>query len=662
MGLSVELLGTMRVVVDGEAVVLPSGRQRSLLALLLMDGKRMVSRDRVMAELWPSAPPQSAAVNLRTYAWGLRSWLARVTGAGGQLVRNGAGWALRLVDDTPLALDVVTFERDVAAGLRALTDADLASATWHLHHATQAYRGVPLLNVPQGPVLSGWAVLLHNRWVEATEGYAEVLLRTERFGAVRELLQGFVGQHPGRERAWGQLMAACARGGDTTGAVATYRAARTALVEGFGMEPGADLTALYRAVLRREPEMTPPHESTARRERVSVVGPAGPLRQLPADLPVLFGRETTVRGLLDALSHSPVVPGRCRVAVVVGPAGVGKTALAIHLAHLLRPAGHGAHLFVDLGGPVPASSRPPQDTVADALDPVVIRLLHAFGVTGERLPVLPADRHALLRGCLAESRALLILDDATDLAQIRALLPGDAACTVIVTSRHRLAGLTDVHRVDLGPLDPVAAELMFRTRTGLVSADESTRSVVASCAGLPLALLITAGRLAGRPPAMIRRLALALRDERRHLDELVLDDLSVRARVAVSYRAVGALQRRALHLVSAAGAAGIPAGPLARPLRLAETGVELVLEQLADAHLVTMSEPTSQAVRYRTPELVRLLVAEDPDIDQPGQPSRSSGQELGGQADQRTGGGPDRAVHRGGKRGCPVQVGAGDAQ
>ncbi|MCG5437181.1 AfsR/SARP family transcriptional regulator, partial [Micromonospora foliorum] len=262
MGLSVELLGTMRVSVDGEPVGLPSGRQRSLLALLLLDGERMVSRDRVMAELWPSAPPQSAAVNLRTYAWGLRSWLARVTGtgAGGQLVRNGAGWALRLVDDTPLALDVVTFEWDVTAGVRALADADLVSAARHLHRATQAYRGAPLLNVPQGPVLSGWAVLLHNRWVEATEGYAEALLRTGRFGAVRELLQGFVGQHPGRERAWGQLMTACARGGDTAGAVATYRAARTALVEGFGVEPSADLTALFRAVLRREPAMTPPPE------------------------------------------------------------------------------------------------------------------------------------------------------------------------------------------------------------------------------------------------------------------------------------------------------------------------------------------------------------------------------------------------------------------
>ncbi|MFJ2085669.1 BTAD domain-containing putative transcriptional regulator [Micromonospora chokoriensis] len=643
MSLSVELLGPMRVSVQAEPVVPPSGRQRSLLGLLLLDGERTVSRDRVMAELWPSAPPQSAAVNLRTYAWGLRNWLARVagTGAGGQLVRNGSGWALRLVNDTPLALDVVTFERDVTAGIRALADADLTSAERHLHRATQAYRGVPLLDVPQGPVLSGWAVLLHNRWMEATEGYAETLLRFGRFSAVRELLQGFVAQHPGRERAWGQLMTACARGGDTAGAVATYRAARMALVEGFGVEPSADLTARYRAVLRREPEMTPPSESSATRERAPVVGPAGPLRQLPADLPVLFGRESAVRGLLDALSHTPVVAGRCRVAVVVGPAGIGKTALAIHLAHLLRPAGHGAHLFVDLGGPTPtaASSRPSQDTAAGALDPVVIRLLHAFGVTGERLPELPADRHALLRGCLVESRALLVLDDATDLTQIRALLPGDAACTVIVTSRHRLAGLTDVHRVDLGPLDPVAAELMFRTGAGLLSSDESTRSVVASCAGLPLALLITASRLAGRPPAMIRRLAVALRDKRRHLDELVLDDLSVRARIAVSYRAVGPLAQRALHLVSTAGAAGVAAGPLAAALGLAENRVERVLEQLADVHLVTMTKPTSRVVRYRTPKLVRLLVTEQPGPGEPGRPGTSSGQELGGQADQGAGGG-----------------------
>ncbi|MFJ6199937.1 BTAD domain-containing putative transcriptional regulator [Micromonospora sp. NPDC092111] len=614
MSLSVELLGPMRVSVHAEPVLPPPGRQRSLLALLLLNAERTVSRDRVMAELWPNAAPQSAAVNLRTYAWGLRSWLARVTGtgAGGQLVRNGTGWALRLMSDTTLALDVVTFERDVTVGIRALADGDLTSAARHLHGATQAYRGVPLLDVPQGPVLSGWAVLLHNRWVEATEGYAETLLRIGRFGAVRELLQGFVGQQPGRERAWGQLMTACSRGGDTAGAVATYRAARTALVEGFGVEPSADLTALYQAVLRREPEMTRPPEFTATRGPVPVVGPAGPLRQLPADLPVLFGRESTVRELLDALRHTPVVPGRCRVAVVVGPAGVGKTALAIHLAHLLRPDGHGAHLFVDLGGPTPAVASSPtsQDTAAGALDPAVIRLLHAFGVTGEHLPDLPADRHALLRGCLAESRALLVLDDATDLSQIRALLPGEAACTVIVTSRHRLAGLTAVHRVDLGPLEPAAAELMFHIGAGVASPDESTRSVVASSAGLPLALLITAGRLAGQPPAMIRRLALALRDEHRHLDELVLDDLSVRARIAVSYRAVGLLEQRALHLISTTGEAGIPVGPLAAALGLPRHRVELVLERLADAHLVTLTEPENRVFRYRTPKLVRLFVSE----------------------------------------------------
>ncbi|MEV0605875.1 BTAD domain-containing putative transcriptional regulator [Polymorphospora rubra] len=179
MSLSFELLGPMRVRAHAEPVVLPSGRQRSLLALLLMDGERTVSRDRVMAELWPTAPPQSAAVNLRTYVWGLRSWLARVTATGptgsgagsgavavaggsgsGQLVRHGAGWALRLVDDAPAALDVARFERDVTADTRALAGADLTSAVHYLHRAVHAYQGAPLLDVPQGPVLSGWAVLL----------------------------------------------------------------------------------------------------------------------------------------------------------------------------------------------------------------------------------------------------------------------------------------------------------------------------------------------------------------------------------------------------------------------------------------------------------------------------------------------------------------------
>ncbi|GIG88736.1 AfsR/SARP family transcriptional regulator [Plantactinospora endophytica] len=252
MELAVGLLGPFDIRQDGMSVVAPIGNRRRILALMLLDGGA-VSRTRLVAELWGREAPPSAPANLRTYLSGLRAWLADRA----DLVRDGSGW--RLVPPPPVrfTVDVTGFQAALAQGRRAVQGGDLAGAGRHLRHALGYWRGAPLQDVPQGGPLAARAAVLEAERFAATEEYADVLVNLGEYEAARAMLHEFLGDHPHRERAWGQLMVACYRGGDLAGALAAYRSARVALITGYGMEPGAELTALHRAILQRKLPVEP---------------------------------------------------------------------------------------------------------------------------------------------------------------------------------------------------------------------------------------------------------------------------------------------------------------------------------------------------------------------------------------------------------------------
>ncbi|WP_460916193.1 AfsR/SARP family transcriptional regulator [Plantactinospora veratri] len=138
------------------------------------------------------------------------------------------------------------------AGRRAAEVGDLAGAGGALRCAVGYWRGAPLEDVSQGGPLAARAAVLEAERFAATEEYADVLVRAGEYEAARALLHEFLGDHPHRERAWGQLMVACYRSGDLAGSLAAYRSARVALITGYGMEPGDELTALHRAILQRK--------------------------------------------------------------------------------------------------------------------------------------------------------------------------------------------------------------------------------------------------------------------------------------------------------------------------------------------------------------------------------------------------------------------------
>jgi tetratricopeptide (TPR) repeat protein/transcriptional regulator with XRE-family HTH domain len=368
--------------------------------------------------------------------------------------------------------------------------------------------------------------------------------------------------------------------------------------------------------------------------------------QLPPDVADFVGRAELVaqlRGWLAPRQNS-MEEGPDGAAVVVlavaGKAGVGKSALAVHVAHQLAAEFPDGQLYASLRGAGAGGVSP--------LDPgeALGRFLRSLGVDGGMIPSGVEERAALYRSRLAGRRVLVVLDDAADQAQVRPLLPGSPGCAVLVTSRARLAGLAGARLVHLDVLEvDQATELLARIAgPGRVAADPAAAAaIVAACGGLPLAVRIAGARLAARLHWPLARLAGLLADERGRLDELAYGDLEVRASLSLSYQGLGEAQRRLfrrLGLLEAPDvAAWVAAALLDRPLPAAEE----LLEELVDAQLVDVAGwDVTGRPRYRLHDLLHAYARERAHAEEPAaQRQAALERALGGwltlanQADQR---------------------------
>jgi hypothetical protein len=214
--------------------------------------------------------------------------------------------------------------------------------------------------------------------------------------------------------------------------------------------------------------------------------------QLPADTPLFTGRDALQRDVDAMLERAAVnTPNAVPIAAFTGKGGVGKTALAVHLAHALRPRYRDGQLYVDLRG---AESDPvePGDVLAS--------FLAALGFD-RSIPDSTEERRRMYLSALSTRRVLVLLDNAADEAQVRPLLPGNSGCLALVTSRRWLAALETAHVVPLDILDPAAALTLLGTLIGTDRVDRepaAAAAVAELCGHLPLALCIAGGRLAAR--------------------------------------------------------------------------------------------------------------------------------------------------------------------
>ncbi|MFE3603106.1 ATP-binding protein [Streptomyces sp. NPDC059142] len=338
------------------------------------------------------------------------------------------------------------------------------------------------------------------------------------------------------------------------------------------------------------------HARDARREPVPGPRP----RQLPADVRHFVNRAEQLRKLDAALSAggdpaAPDPPGSpfgVPVQVIVGTAGSGKTSLALHWAHRVADRFPDGHLYANLRGYDPGTP-----LTATELLP---RFLLALGTASDAIPSDPEAAAALYRSLLADRRMLIVLDNAATVAQVRPLLPGNAGCLTVVTSRGRLSGLTirdGAHRLTLGTLAEPEAIALLRTVTADHRSDDSGQlaELARLCARLPLALRIAAERASNQPHMRLDELIADLRDESALWDALSAGDdeesEAVRTVFAWSYRALPPAAARMFGLL------GLHPGPwISTAAAAALAGVEVrrarqLLDTLMGAHLLEQRAP-----------------------------------------------------------------------
>ncbi|MDG4825034.1 NB-ARC domain-containing protein [Asanoa sp. WMMD1127] len=324
-------------------------------------------------------------------------------------------------------------------------------------------------------------------------------------------------------------------------------------------------------------------------------------RQLPADLSDFVARQDEI-SLIQSVLDPNSAPAK--LVVLSGPAGAGKTALAVHASHRVSAWFPDGHLYVAL-----------QDAGGHAIAPVDVlgRLLRDLGTDRSALPAGVDERVGLLRTRLASRRMLLVLDDARGYRQVEPFMPiGSTA--VLVTSRMPLTGLPGATSIDLSPLPTAAAvDLLCRVAgTERVRAEPAAaKELVRICGGLPLAVRIAAARLAARPHWTVAALTERLAAAQHRLDELRHGDLAVRPGLELAYKSLSPTAADAFALLGRLDMANVPGWLVTAMLGLEPSIGDSVIEELVDARLLDDLGPDSVGHRrYRLHEITRLYAAE----------------------------------------------------
>jgi WD40 repeat protein/DNA-binding SARP family transcriptional activator len=308
--LDFRLLGPLEVVGDGGlALSIGTGRQRALLALLILRANEPVASDRLVEELWGESPPATAHKMLHNQVSALRQALLD-----GRLETHGSAYRLNV---QPGERDVDRFEELLASG-RARVETDPGGAAEELRQALDLWRGPPLSDLSYERFAQTEIARLEERRWAAFEARVEAELALGRHADLVSELEAAVAEQPLREHLHGQLMLALYRCGRQAEALEAYRRARRTLVEEVGVEPGTELRALQDAILAQDPALD---------------APPGP-GELPAALaggsPILAGRDRELAELIGLLADA--CEGRGAAVLVSGPHGSGKTRLAAELA------------------------------------------------------------------------------------------------------------------------------------------------------------------------------------------------------------------------------------------------------------------------------------------------------------------------------------------
>jgi tetratricopeptide (TPR) repeat protein/DNA-binding SARP family transcriptional activator len=595
----IRISGAVELRAAGRRGDLRSTKTRVALAALAWDAGRTVSVDTLIHRIWDDHPPGKAREALHAHVSRVRAAL-RALGEDAPTLRSGTN--LYSLETDPDRVDLRRYTTGVERA-RALRDGgDAEGALRLLDRAEDHWHGEPLAGIT-----GSWAEHLRaaageTRLVAALTR-AEILLDGGKYTDAVPVLLPLVEARPVDEALAERLAVALYGSNRTAEATRLLQRARQRVVKDIGLDAGRGLHRVHQGILAGTPAAVlfpraVPEERPAPR----------PARRVPDNLPrdvPWAGRREELRRLTASLCEERgAADDVVTVEAIHGMGGVGKSALAVHLAHRLRDRFPDGRLFLHLGGD--STGRTPRTPVR-----ALTELLRLLGTAATQLPGDLDELVALWRAATRDRRMLVVLDDATSSAQVRPLLPGASPTAVVVTSRRRLPGLPGVRPVSLDVLPPEDAAALFTRRLGPRAGTDASdvAGIVRSCGHLPLAVEIAASRLLAHTSwttsDLLRRLAGAdgrlaqLRDAERSLTHVF----------AVSYDALDADQRLVFRRSGLHPGVGFSPHAVAALTGLPPATVERVLEELLAQSLVSEPLPHRFTMHDLLRDYARTLVA-----------------------------------------------------
>lgn len=571
------VLGPVELWAAGKQYELGSTKERCLLAVLLLAAGRPVSAEALVDRVWGENPPAEAAQSLHAYVSRLRGTL-RSAGPSDEVELRFASQTY-VLDVDPEKVDFHRSRNLCVQASSMLESGDHREAARLLYEAESLWRSEPLAGLA-GEWAERVRVSMDGHYRAMALELADIELKLGRHTELVGFLLGLIDRYYLDEAIVERLMLAYYRCGRQVDAIDLYRSTMRRLRTENGVDPAPRLQELYGSILAHDPSL--------RFVRHGLPGQTSRLDALPASVPEFTGRAREIADLTG------VAGPRCGVIAIAGMPGVGKTSLAVEAAHELAGDFPDAQLYLDLHAHDPEG---PPVRAATALS----NLLKALHVAASKIPGSLSERSRLWRSELVGRRVLIVLDDAADSEQVRPLLPATPDCQVIITSRRKLEGLTDVRQHVLKVLSIDDAVALF-TRIAGARKPLPAAEVIAAvrlCGRLPLAIRLAAIRVRDGQVSSIAELTEQLRDIRG--DDGGLQHAELAATFELSYRDLDQRQRCVFRTIGLSPVAELTASNVAPLADISQSEAERILGELTDQSLLVRVS----AERFRCHHLIR---------------------------------------------------------